>query len=120
MLIKGSPSSESIIGLPTCGWQSHLTVAILILICYLYTRHIFMKHRFADIRKEELGFVFKKEEDRVNKKYFKSALYIGFAAGCIGGMLGIGGSILLIPVWRLSIGIGDVYFHSIHPPLIWE
>ena len=99
MLIKGSSSVDSIIGFPKCGWMSQCVVLIFIGIGYLYARHIFRKQRFSDIRKEELGFVFKKEEDRITMKFFKSALYIGFLAGCIGGMLGIGGSIILIPVW---------------------
>ena len=51
-------------------------------------------------------------------KYFKNALVVGFLAGCIGGMLGIGGSILLIPVW-LELGIDKDTATSSTAPLIF-
>ena len=54
----------------------------------------------------------------MNLKYFNRALYVGFAAGCIGGMLGIGGSILLIPVW-LELGIDKDVATSSTAPLIF-
>jgi len=51
-------------------------------------------------------------------KYFNNSLVVGFSAGCIGGMLGIGGSILLIPVW-LDSGIDKDIATSSTAPLIF-
>lgn len=30
---------------------------------------------------------------------FKSAMFYGFLAGAVGGALGLGGAIILVPVW---------------------
>ena len=51
-------------------------------------------------------------------KYFSKSLYVGFCAGCIGGMMGIGGSIILIPVW-LDSGIDKEIATSSTAPLIF-
>jgi len=61
MLIKGGTSFDSIIGIPKCSFLSQLVVVVLIGISYQYARYIFKKQYRSDIRKEELGFVFKKE-----------------------------------------------------------
>ena len=40
----------------------------------------------------------------MNEKKMWSCLFSGFGAGLIGGALGLGGAIILVPVW-LNIGI---------------
>lgn len=52
-------------------------------------------------------------------KFFKTALYGGFAAGCTGGMLGIGGAIILVPYW-LEIGLDKDIASSSSAPLVFS
>lgn len=52
-------------------------------------------------------------------KFFKTALYGGFAAGCTGGMLGIGGAIILVPYW-LEVGLDKDIAASSSAPLVFS
>ena len=118
MLVKGGTSYESIIGIPKCSWASQIVVIILLVITYQYARYVFKKQYKSDIRKEELGYVFKNEEDKMSIKYFKNSLFLGFCAGCVGGMLGIGGASILIPAWQ-DYGIEQDTASSSTAPLIF-
>lgn len=99
MLIKGGESFHSIINLQKCGPASLVCVFLHVLVSYIYARYIAIKQYHTDNRKEELGYVFGKEEDKMSRKFFTKALYLGFAAGCSGAVLGIGGAIILVPAW---------------------
>ncbi len=55
----------------------------------------------------------------MSKKFFKTAVYGGFAAGCTGGMLGIGGAIILVPYW-LEIGLDKDIATSSSAPLVFS
>lgn len=99
LLMKGGTTFNSIVGFEACGMMSQGCVLGLILAAYIYAKYILKKQYALDDRKEELGYVFNREEDKMSIKYFRSALYGGFAAGCTGGMLGIGGAIILVPYW---------------------
>ena len=55
----------------------------------------------------------------MSKKFFTKALYLGFAAGCIGAMLGIGGAIILVPFW-LDSGLDKEIATSSSAPLIFS
>lgn len=52
-------------------------------------------------------------------KFFKIALFGGFAAGCAGGMLGIGGAIILVPYW-LEVGLDKDIATSSSAPLVFS
>lgn len=47
-----------------------------------------------------------------------NSMISGFCAGLIGGALGLGGAIILVPVW-LNSGIDQVKATSTSPPLIF-
>lgn len=119
MLMKGGTSFDSIVGFKKCGFASQMCVVAFIITAYCYARYILLKQYRSDTRKEELGFVFKKEEDKMSKKFFTSALYGGFAAGCAGGMLGIGGAIILVPYW-LEVGFDKDIATSSSAPLVFS
>jgi multisubunit Na+/H+ antiporter MnhF subunit len=119
MLIKGGTTFDSVVGFPKCSWETQLTIVVFLIIAYRYARHIFLKQYNSDLHKERLGYVFKREEDKMSLKYFYRSLGVGFLAGCIGGMLGVGGSIILIPVW-LDSGIDKDIATSSTAPLIFS
>ena len=52
MLVKGSSTSDSILGFEKCGLASQLTVLVLLLISYFYAKYIFKQQYTADMKKE--------------------------------------------------------------------
>lgn len=53
----------------------------------------------------------------MNEKLFKKTIYLGFAAGFCGAILGIGGALILVPAW-LNMGMDKDEATSTSPPLI--
>lgn len=55
----------------------------------------------------------------MSDKFFRKALFLGFAAGCSGAVLGIGGAIILVPAW-MEMGIDKDIASSSSAPLIFS
>ena len=53
----------------------------------------------------------------MTKKSMHKSMILGFAAGLMGGMLGIGGAIILVPAW-LEMGMEKTIASSSSAPLI--
>lgn len=119
MLVKGGESFASILNLQRCGPASLFCVLIHVFVSYCYAKYIAIKQYHTDNRKESLGYVFSKEEDKMSSKFFKKALFLGFAAGCSGAVLGIGGAIILVPAW-MEMGIDKDIASSSSAPLIFS
>ncbi len=66
---------------------------------YYYGRQIAIKQYKRDKEKINLGYIFDNKQDRMSKKSMHKSMILGFAAGLMGGMLGIGGAIILVPAW---------------------
>lgn len=54
----------------------------------------------------------------MSHKKMVNCMLSGFCAGLIGGSLGLGGAIILVPVW-LNLGIDQIKATSSSPPLIF-
>ena len=57
-----------------------------------------------DSEKQKYGYVFSKEIDKMSSKKMWNIMIAGFFSGMCVSLLGVGGSIVLVPVW-LQIGI---------------
>ena len=67
---------------------------------------------------ERLGYVFENESDKMNTEKMWGSMISGLFAGLIGGALGLGGAIILVPVW-LNQGIDKNVAASSSGPLIF-
>jgi len=65
-----------------------------------------------------MGFVFKNYSDKMTVSKMWNCQISGLCAGLIGGALGLGGAIILVPVW-LNMGIDQIKATSSSPPLIF-
>lgn len=64
-----------------------------------------------------MGYIFKNDNERMSKDFSRKTIILGFSGGFVGGMLGIGGAIILIPAW-LEMGIDKNVASSSSAPLI--
>jgi uncharacterized membrane protein YfcA len=70
----------------------------------LYSKSIAILQYKLDAEKESLGYVFENKADKMSEVKMNSCMFYGFIAGMVGGALGLGGAIILVPVW-LNKGI---------------
>lgn len=116
--MKGGNNYNSIIGLEKCGYFGDFLIVIHLLLGYILSKK-FGEHAIdIDSKKEGLGFVFSNHQDKMTEKKVINSIIVGFGAGLIGGTLGLGGAIVLVPVW-LNTGIDQEKSTSSSPPLIF-
>ena len=87
ILIKGSPNSPSIVGLPVCGYLPlfyYLFMAVIFFFIYKWIQSTLVSEHSLD----------QQEIKEMNKNAFN-----GFLAGLIGSFLGLGGGVILTANW---------------------
>ena len=77
-----------------------------------------MKIFETEAEKIQHGYQFTNESDRMTNQRMWISIVSGFFAGVLGGALGLGGAIILVPVW-LNTGIDKDVAASSSPPLIF-
>ena len=118
LLLKGGDNYDSIVGLESCSWVGNLLVFFhfgISLYCSKAMGHSIIE---KDNKKVDLGYMFENENDKMTEKKAKNCIISGFCAGLMGGALGLGGAIILVPVW-LNSGINQLKVVSTSPPLIF-
>jgi uncharacterized membrane protein YfcA len=118
LLLKGGNHYDSIINLTKCGLAGDVLIAGHFCISFYLAWKIGWKVINKDERKVMLGYVFLYESDKMSKRKMWSSILSGFFAGLLGGTLGLGGAIILVPVW-LNLGIDSQRASSSSPPLIF-
>lgn len=118
LLLKGNNQFDSIVGISSCGFMGTLLIFVHLGVSYFCARRMSLDIILKDQRKEELGYIFKNPSDKMSQSKMINCMISGFFAGLIGGSLGLGGAIILIPVW-LNLGMDQTRATSTSPPLIF-
>ena len=117
MILRGSISFHSLIGVSPCGVVFWIFNVVHLALCYLFAKSSAIRIIRVQGEKEKFGIEIPEEQKMTSNK-FRSAMFYGFLAGIVGGALGLGGAIILVPVW-LSNGIDKEVATSSSPPLIF-
>jgi uncharacterized membrane protein YfcA len=103
-LLRGSPNFPSVIKLEFCSamyWCFSMSmIIVLIALAEVCIWFIQLKHK----KKVEIGYDFDRLDIKWEKNSSRKISLVGFAAGFIGALVGIGGAVALNPV-LLRIGV---------------
>ena len=99
LLCKGGRTFDSIIGLERCSYGTWIFSLFHFTLSFLYTKSLAIKKYQLDTEKENLGFVFENVNKKMTANKMRKEMFNGFMAGMIGGALGIGSGMVLVPIW---------------------
>lgn len=105
-LVRGGPKYKSIIGLDACGWQGwavlfvHLIVSIIV--CVVTANKIVAETHGLTVEQIKKYSV---QVTQTNVWYF---LIAGFVAGFLAGLMAIGATLILVPIW-MKVGVDKDY-----------
>ncbi|CAD8173617.1 unnamed protein product [Paramecium pentaurelia] len=100
-LLKGAATIPSILGIDYCGYEYHLINFMIFVIGYYNVQRYRQQIKKDEILKESIGYDF--SGGKISQVYeitVKSSMKAGF----LGGLVGLGGGVVLTPVW-LETGI---------------
>ena len=106
------------IGLASCSSGGYVLITMHLLLSFIIAKSVAMQIHEKDLEKEKLGYIFENESEKMNARKMWNSMLSGFCAGAAGGALGLGGAIILVPVW-LNSGIDKNVATSSSPPLIF-
>ena len=102
-ILKGSPEFPSILGISYCGINYWLLTISSALICvalvFYFGNQIIKKNKFL----EDINHMRPKLNNTINRENIFMLGSAALQAGFLGGMLGLGGGVILTPIW-LSLG----------------
>lgn len=111
-LIEGSSKINSIFGLKKCTLYYNLTFISFIIICLLITYSLIMSMRFESKLSNLFANVLTKKKAKADgfnitkcdEKQLRSVVFFAFVSGIVAGMLGIGGGVVIAPLF-FELGI---------------
>lgn len=78
---------------------SFIFILAHLVLSYLSSKSMAIQISAKDAEKQKCGYVFLREADKMSSKKMWNSILAGFFAGMAVGVFGVGGSIVLIPVW---------------------
>ena len=117
LLLRGSTSFESLVGVSPCGVVYWILNILHLSLSYLFAKSSAIKIFKIQEEKEKFGY-HQSPGQKMTAAKFRSSMFYGFLAGTVGGALGLGGAIILVPVW-LNSGLDKNIAAASSPPLIF-
>eukprot|EP00825_Cyclidium_porcatum_P018869 TRINITY_DN2147_c0_g1_i1.p1 TRINITY_DN2147_c0_g1~~TRINITY_DN2147_c0_g1_i1.p1 ORF type:complete len:350 (-),score=60.33 TRINITY_DN2147_c0_g1_i1:170-1219(-) len=103
IFLKGGKVFASPLGIKPCSFAYWCWNILIFCITIIVLYFLVMQLKQEEELKESLGFDFKKYEKKFNDAQIATTIKASLKAGILGGLLGIGGGIILTPVW-LELG----------------
>ncbi|KAL4492499.1 hypothetical protein ABPG72_005634 [Tetrahymena utriculariae] len=103
-LLRGGSKFDSLLGIQACGFIYQIMNLIIAATFFYWIIHIMKEYNQTETKKENLGYDF--PQGKLTLEAMREYAKTGLIAGFLGGMLGIGGGIILIPRW-LEYGLSS-------------